>query len=107
MRAAFALDVEVGASHDTTCICRLIGTLSAAQVRDEEGHSPERKVALFVNPTSWDVWQVLDSNQRRLSRRIYSPLPLATRATCLIAAAERRMVTIPQPGTATGSASAR
>src|SRR3954468_3164022 len=27
-------------------------------------------------------WQVLGSNQRRLSRRIYSPLPLATRATC-------------------------
>ena len=28
------------------------------------------------------MWQVLDSNQRRLSRRIYSPLPLAARATC-------------------------
>ena len=27
-------------------------------------------------------WQVKDSNLRRLSRRIYSPLPLATRATC-------------------------
>ena len=29
------------------------------------------------------VWQVLGSNQRRLSRRFYRPLPLATRATCL------------------------
>ena len=28
-------------------------------------------------------WQVLDSNQRRLSRRFYRPLPLAARATCL------------------------
>ena len=28
------------------------------------------------------VWQVLGSNQRRLSRRFYRPLPLATRATC-------------------------
>ena len=28
------------------------------------------------------AWQVKDSNLRRLSRRIYSPLPLATRATC-------------------------
>jgi hypothetical protein len=28
------------------------------------------------------AWQVLDSNQRRLSQRIYSPLPLATRETC-------------------------
>jgi hypothetical protein len=29
-----------------------------------------------------EVWQVLGSNQRRLSRRFYRPLPLATRATC-------------------------
>ena len=29
------------------------------------------------------LWQVKDSNLRRLSRRIYSPLPLAARATCL------------------------
>ncbi len=27
-------------------------------------------------------WQVLGSNQRRLSRRFYRPLPLTTRATC-------------------------
>jgi hypothetical protein len=34
---------------------------------------------------SWGYmwWQVLGSNQRRLSRRFYRPLPLATRATCL------------------------
>jgi hypothetical protein len=30
------------------------------------------------------VWQVLGSNQRRLSRRFYRPLPLATRATCRV-----------------------
>ncbi len=40
-------------------------------------------------------WQVKDSNLRRLSRRIYSPLPLATRATCrgapiVVGRAERR-----------------
>src|SRR6201996_6985585 len=35
-------------------------------------------------------WQVLGSNQRRLSRRFYRPLPLATRATCLVAAASRQ-----------------
>ena len=29
-------------------------------------------------------WQVLGSNQRRLSRRFYRPLPLATRATCRV-----------------------
>ena len=40
------------------------------------------------------VWQVLGSNQRRLSRRFYRPLPLATRATCLVSlqeAAERNI----------------
>ena len=39
-------------------------------------------------------WQVLGSNQRRLSRRFYRPLPLATRATCQAppcGAAERRI----------------
>src|SRR6516165_662033 len=29
-------------------------------------------------------WQVMGSNHRRLSRRFYRPLPLATRATCLV-----------------------
>lgn len=29
------------------------------------------------------MWQVQGSNLRRLSRRFYRPLPLATRATCL------------------------
>ena len=44
-------------------------------------------------------WQVLGSNQRRLSRRFYRPLPLATRATCReppALAAQRR---IAQEGT--------
>ena len=39
-------------------------------------------------------WQVLGSNQRRLSRRFYRPLPLATRATCRlppVLAAQRRI----------------
>ena len=39
-------------------------------------------------------WQVLGSNQRRLSRRFYRPLPLATRATCRVPpelAAQRRI----------------
>lgn len=31
----------------------------------------------------WCGWQVLGSNQRRLRRRFYRPLPLSTRATCL------------------------
>jgi hypothetical protein len=47
-------------------------------------------------PLSWCfvLWQVLGSNQRRLSRRFYRPLPLATRATCQAppcGAAERRI----------------
>ena len=47
-------------------------------------------------PLSWYLvwWQVLGSNQRRLSRRFYRPLPLATRATCQAPpceAAERRI----------------
>lgn len=39
-------------------------------------------VYLLVRGRFCGVWQVKDSNLRRLSRRIYSPLPLATRATC-------------------------
>jgi hypothetical protein len=35
-------------------------------------------------------WQVLGSNQRRLSRRFYRPLPLATRATCLAPSGQDR-----------------
>ena len=37
-----------------------------------------------IGAVNWDFgwWQVLGSNQRRLSRRFYRPLPLATRATC-------------------------
>jgi hypothetical protein len=43
-------------------------------------------------------WQVLGSNQRRLSRRFYRPLPLATRATCL--APSRRTGTVKDSGRA-------
>ena len=44
-----------------------------------------RKNDLAAYRLSWRYmwWQVLGSNQRRLSRRFYRPLPLATRATCL------------------------
>lgn len=41
----------------------------------EEGPFP------LVSEGTGRVWRVKDSNLRRLSRRIYSPLPLATRAT--------------------------
>ena len=40
------------------------------------------RIKMPVGRPGIDGWQVLGSNQRRLSRRIYSPLPLATRATC-------------------------
>ncbi len=43
-------------------------------------------------------WQVLGSNQRRLSRRFYRPLPLATRATCR--ASFRRTGTVKDSGRA-------
>ena len=46
---------------------RLSGTATAP---DQGGRGP-----------SYRAWRVKDSNLRRLSRRIYSPLPLATRAT--------------------------
>ena len=46
------------------------------------------------------AWQVLGSNQRRLSRQIYSLLPLATRATCQC----RDLV--PDPGSSLPSARA-
>src|ERR1700722_13513650 len=50
-------------------------------------------------------WQVLGSNQRRMSRRFYRPLPLATRATCRFAArassteknSPRRDLTVSRP----------
>ena len=52
--------------------------------RDTAGPTRERPLTMFplVRGRSPRVWQVKDSNLRRLSRRIYSPLPLATRATC-------------------------
>src|SRR5206468_5287267 len=44
--------------------------------RDGDGPRPEP-----VEGRRTEAWRVKDSNLRRLSRRIYSPLPLATRAT--------------------------
>ena len=43
------------------------------------------------------MWRVLGSNQRRLSRRFYRPLPLATRATRLAAGWHRREPEIHSP----------
>ena len=52
---------------------------------DGTGHWGDQPQTAFAQVrwhlTRW--WQVLGSNQRRLSRRFYRPLPLATRATCL------------------------
>src|SRR5689334_19861744 len=44
----------------------------------------QSKVRVAKATLTWGYgwWQVLGSNQRRLSRRFYRPLPLATRATC-------------------------
>ncbi len=44
-------------------------------------------------------WQVLGSNQRRLSRRFYRPLPLATRATCRVPSARAASKRIAQDTT--------
>jgi hypothetical protein len=53
-------------------VCPFITRRHTAAIRaDDEGAEFRR----------W--WQVLGSNQRRLCRRFYRPLPLATRATCL------------------------
>src|SRR5690349_24084862 len=41
-----------------------------------------------------EAWRVKDSNLRRLSRRIYSPLPLATRATRRAVVPEQRTRTV-------------
>ena len=43
-------------------------------------------------------WQVLGSNQRRLSRRFYRPLPLATRATCLVPSPDSTVKDSGHPG---------
>jgi hypothetical protein len=43
-------------------------------------------------------WQVLGSNQGRLSRRFYRPLPLATRATCRAVRAGRHRKNSPRGG---------
>src|SRR5579863_2123700 len=51
---------------------------------DTAGHPRQQPLTTFVQVRGcfgrW--WQVLGSNQRRLSRRFYRPLPLAARATC-------------------------
>ena len=51
---------------------------------DTPGHQRDRPptVKPLVRGHLRRWWQVLGSNQRRLSRRFYRPLPLAARATC-------------------------
>ena len=53
-----------------------------------------------------EAWRVKDSNLRRLSRRIYSPLPLATRATRRAVVPEKSTRTADGVPGAPGSASA-
>ena len=50
------------------------------------GCMPQRRSRGTEVPLSsaFDWWQVQGSNLGRLSRRFYRPLPLATRATCLV-----------------------
>ena len=59
--------------------------LTAAQHDTQRDNSKAAREPGYAQATGrfrrW--WQVLGSNQRRLSRRFYRPLPLATRATCL------------------------
>ena len=55
------------AHHDTRC--------DSTKAAREPGYTP-------VTGRFRRWWQVLGSNQRRLSRRFYRPLPLAARATC-------------------------
>ncbi len=54
--------------------------------RDTTGQTHKRPLTMYllVRGLLCGVWQVKDSNLRRLSRRIYSPLPLAARATCRV-----------------------
>ncbi len=54
--------------------------LPEAEPRAERGEGRDRDP---VAPLAPHVWRVMDSNHRRQSRRIYSPLPLAARATRL------------------------
>ena len=54
--------------------------VSSPTTTPEEIPEETEKRRLFSEPApSW--WRVMDSNHRRLRRRIYSPLPLAARAT--------------------------
>ena len=66
---------------------------STAVAGDELSFTPTRSAHEKGPPTPHfcrsgalltQVWQVQDSNLRRQSRRIYSPLPLAARATCRV-----------------------
>ena len=47
-------------------------------------HGPPRTALALVKGSFRYWWQVQGSNLGRLSRRFYRPLPLATRATCLV-----------------------
>jgi hypothetical protein len=56
---------------------------AGAQVRAQAPAASGDDLAEYRLSWGYMWWQVLGSNQRRLSRRFYRPLPLATRATCL------------------------
>src|ERR1017187_4304993 len=73
-------------------------TQRSTAVQDDTRRDKKKTARIAENPQLSGrfsrVWQVLGSNQRRLSRRFYRPLPLATRATCLVPqalAAQRRI----------------
>jgi hypothetical protein len=61
------------------------GGPSTRRGRRVTAHRRPKALAVRCSPSQarvFDLWQVLDSNQRRLRRRFYRPLPLAARATC-------------------------
>jgi hypothetical protein len=52
-----------------------------AAVRANLAKARENELQTPKSGTCRELWRVLGSNQRRLSRRFYRPLPLTTRAT--------------------------
>ena len=67
-----------------TSVTTLTPRTTAARIETTRDKKKTARYAAYMQRTGrfrrW--WQVLGSNQRRLSRRFYRPFPLATRATC-------------------------